>query len=242
MMKSSSFTRMFLPFSKPGFWLGIFLLTFNNLINFLPSAFHDKIYLWLNLCALCLIWLWSRRYLNLTNVDLGWRKDNLARSLLLGLGLTVIIILLFLFLLWLLPIIGLNIGPPRLPISSRLDLLWRIIICIPLGTALFEEVLFRGIFYGYLIRNVSTKKTVLVTSLFFALWHITAAFETVSYNFQIGAVLFGIGLWLIFLISSFIAGLLFGWIRYKGRNIAGCILAHALINSISLVIILWVWK
>lgn len=242
MMKNSSFTRKLLPFLRPAFWLGIFLLVFNNLINFLPSALHDKIYLWLNLSILCFIWLWSRRYLNLTNVDLGWRKDNLARSLLLGLGLTVIIILLFLFLLWLLPIIGLNIGPPRLPISSRLDLLWRIIIRIPLGTALFEEVLFRGIFYGYIIRNVSTQKTVLVTSLFFALWHITAAFETVRYNFQIGAVLFGIGLWLIFLISSFIAGLLFGWIRYKGRNITGCILAHALINSLSLVIIFWVWE
>ncbi|MCK4233580.1 hypothetical protein KAX75_04075, partial [candidate division WOR-3 bacterium] len=74
MIKNSSFTRIFLPLSKPGFWLGIFLLTFNNLINFLPSVFHDKIYLWLNLGILCLIWLWSRRFLNLTNTDLGWTK------------------------------------------------------------------------------------------------------------------------------------------------------------------------
>ncbi|MCK4575714.1 CPBP family intramembrane metalloprotease [candidate division WOR-3 bacterium] len=242
MIKNSSFTRIFLPLSKPGFWLGIFLLTFNNLINFLPSVFHDKIYLWLNLGILCLIWLWSRRFLNLTNTDLGWTKQNLGRSILWGLGLTLLIILPFLILLWLRPFLGLNIGPPRLPIDSRLDFLWRIIFRIPLGTALFEEMLFRGILYGYLIKKCSAWKTVLFTSLLFSLWHITPALETVRYNFQVGAVLLGIGLWLLFLVSSFIAGLLIGWVRYRGKNIAGCIIAHALINSFALVIIYSIWK
>lgn len=227
---------------KPGFCLWMFLLTFNNLINFIPSGLHDKVYLPLNLIILFLIFLWSRKFLTLTNTDIGWLKQNLLRSILWGIGSALVIVIPFLFLLWIRPLLGLNIQPPQLPVDSNTALLWRIFLRIPLGTAFFEEILFRGILYGYLIKKFSANRTILLTSLVFLIWHITPAYKTISLNFHIGEILFGIGLWFIFLISSFIAGLLFGWIRYRSKNIAGSILSHALINSLALTAMFLFWS
>lgn len=232
---------MFSSFLKPGIWLGIFLLCYNNLINFLPSPLHGRLYLWMNLGVLGLIWLGSQKYLKLRPLDIGFTKQHLKKSLLFGLALTGIIILPFLFLLWLLPILGLHLAPPRLGQISFETFWWRILFRIPLGTAFFEETLFRGIFYGYLMRKTPNTKTLWVTSLFFACWHITPAFKVLSFNFQIGSIFLGFGLWFIGLLGAFVAGLLFAWLRHQTGNIGGCILAHSLINILALVIVSWLW-
>lgn len=226
---------------KPAFWLGIFLLTYNNLINFLPRTLHAQLYIWMNIGILFIIWMWSRQYLNLSHVDVGYTKQNLGKSLLLGFGLTLMIILPFFIIVKLLPILGLNLKAPQLDEITRQTIWWRIFVRIPLGTVLFEETLFRGILYGFLMRKGSAAKAVWVTSLFFTLWHITPAFKVVTSNFQIGAVIFGLVIWVVLLLGALLGGLLFAWIRYRTRNIAGCILAHFLINILALMIMYWIW-
>lgn len=233
---------IFLFLLEPGFWFGVFLLAYNNLINFLPPILHAQIYVWLNMGVLCLIWIWSRRYLNLNHIDLGITIKNLGISLLIGLGLTLMVVLPFLILLLLLPSLGFDVKTPRLEEIAHEIFWWRIFVRIPLGTALFEEMLFRGFFYGYLIKKTSHKKTLWVTSLFFAFWHITPAFKVISLDLQIVTTMLFILLWLVGLLGSFIAGLLFAWIRYRTNNIAGCILAHACINDLALVIASLVWE
>jgi membrane protease YdiL (CAAX protease family) len=105
----------------------------------------------------------------------------------------------------------------------------------------FEEALFRGLFFGYLMKRGSAAKAIWTTSLFFAVWHFTPAFKVVTANFQIGEVGTGLLVWIVLLSGAFIAGLLFAWVRYRSRNIAGCILAHFLINILALTIMYWVW-
>lgn len=227
--------------SQPGFWFLVFVVFFNNLIDFLPCGLHDVIYLWLNLSLLLMIWWWSKRFLKLSNEEIGICKTNLGRSLLLGLAAAACIVLPFALILWIRSYIALDISGPVLAVNRLPDLLWRSLIRIPLGTAFFEEMLFRGFAFGYLKKRFSNYKTILLTSLLFAIWHIVPAFKTIRGNFNVGEFFLGTALWIVFLTGSFIAGLLFGWLRYQGKHIAGCVLAHALINSLSLVIMYVAW-
>ncbi len=227
--------------SQPGFWFLVFVALFNNLIDFLPFGIHDTIYLWLNLSLLFVTWWWSKKYLRLSNEDIGFCRKNLGKSLLLGLGLGCCIVVSFALILWIRAYIGLSIKGPLLPVNTLQNLLWRSIFRIPLGTALFEEMLFRGFTFGYIRKRFGGLKTILITSLLFALWHIVPAFKTVRGNFEVGNFLLGGALWIVFLIGAFISGLAFGWVRYKGKHIAGCILAHAFINSFSLVVMYVAW-
>jgi membrane protease YdiL (CAAX protease family) len=226
---------------KPGLLLAFFLFAYNNVVNFLPPTLHAYLYIWMNLAVLGLVWLWSRKYLKLTASEIGWTRQNLGKSVLYGLGVSAVVVLPFVILLCLLPALGLNVKTPRLEAVARDIFWWRILIRIPFGTAFFEEMLFRGIFYGYLIKKMSQVKTILITSLFFAFWHIIPAYEVVSQHLQIGSTGMFIGLWFVLMLGSFVGGVLFAWIRYRTKNIAGCIIAHALINVLSLVSASIVW-
>lgn len=224
------------------FFLYCFLFFYNNLINLLPSDFHAKIYVGFNLAVLALLIFLSRKYLNLTLFELGYETRYLLQGLLYGFVFSLIVILLLVFLLYLLPRLGIIIRPPVIEMGTKSDFLYRLLIRIPLGTAFFEENLFRGICYGYLIKNQSVKKTIIMCSLFFAFWHIVPALKVVSSNFQIGLSLAGFVIWLMAIIGAFIAGIFFAIMRYKSKSIIGCIISHALINNLALIIIIYLWK
>ena len=52
------------------------------------------------------------------------------------------------------------------------EVLVRCLVRIPLGTALLEEVGFRGVLYAMLARRHGVRTAVLVSSLLFGLWHV----------------------------------------------------------------------
>jgi len=219
---------------SPGFLLALFLFTYNNVVNSLPRTLHMSLYIWMNSGVLCLVWILCRRYLHLTLSDLGWTKQNIGKSIIYGLGVSALVMLPAMILAWLFPALTSNIKTPQLQAMARELFWWRLLVHIPVGTAFFEEMLFRGIFYGYVMKNNSQAKTVLVTSIFFGLWHIVPTLRVVSHDLVITSPLLFISLWLLFLLGTFVGGILFGWIRYHTQNIAGCIIAHALINMLSL--------
>jgi membrane protease YdiL (CAAX protease family) len=229
------------PFLSAPFWGVILLVLFNNLIDFLPFGLHDTFYLWLNLLLLLIAWWWTRKFLHLSAEDIGFRRKNLARSLLLGFAVAFALIAPFAIILWIRGFIGLNLKGPVLAVDSLQDLLFRSLVRIPFGTALFEEMLFRGFAYGYVQKRFNSLKAILISSFLFSCWHIVPAFRTVRGNFRVGDVFLGASLWIIFMVGSFIAGLMFAWLRYKGKHIGGCILAHALINSLALVLMYVAW-
>ena len=174
--------------------------------------------------------------------ELGYDTKYILSSLGIGFFFSIVIILLFVFALRLLPRIGITIKKPFVDIGSSGELFYRLLLRIPFGTAFFEENLFRGIFYGYLVRRYSTKRVFFITSLFFAIWHIVPAMEVVTSNFQITLHFAGIGLWLFLVIGAFLAGLFFTLLRFWGKSIIGCIIAHSLINDLALLVIYFLWK
>ena len=50
--------------------------------------------------------------------------------------------------------------------------LWHVLMRIPLGTALLEEVAFRGVLYAMLARRSGVRAAIAGSSLLFGLWHV----------------------------------------------------------------------
>ncbi|MGB9720172.1 MAG: CPBP family intramembrane glutamic endopeptidase [bacterium] len=224
------------------YFLFFFLAIYNNVINLIPSDLHSKIYVWFNLLILIILFIITYKYLKLNLDDFGYGPKSTFRSLVLGLLFSSVTLLVFIFLLYLFPKLGINIKAPQIDIGSTNQLLYRLLIRIPLGTAFFEENLFRGMCYGYLIKKYSLRKTFIITSLLFALWHIVPALKVVSSNFRIGISLLALVMWFAGITGAFIAGIFFAVLRHSGRSIIGCIVSHALINDLALLVIYHLWK
>lgn len=52
------------------------------------------------------------------------------------------------------------------------EVAWRGLVEIPLGTAVYEEVVFRGVVQGLALRRLAPLPATLVTSALFGLWHV----------------------------------------------------------------------
>ena len=65
--------------------------------------------------------------------------------------------------------------------------LFEAMIRLPIGTALFEEMLFRGVLLAWLRRRTSTARAVVGSSVLFGLWHVIPTWAMTSL-YQVGAI------------------------------------------------------
>ena len=102
------------------------------------------------------------------------------------------------------------------------------LVRIPLGTAVYEELLFRAALFGLFLRLRGLITAIVGTSVLFGLWHIVPTLETTSGSALsiagavVGAVLF-----------TGLAGVLFAGLRYWSRSVIAPILAHTASNSLA---------
>lgn len=68
------------------------------------------------------------------------------------------------------------------------DVLARVLVRIPLGTALLEEAGFRGVLYAMLARRGGVRAAVVVSSLLFGLWHVLPALGLQEDNAAVGGL------------------------------------------------------
>jgi membrane protease YdiL (CAAX protease family) len=113
-------------------------------------------------------------------------------------------------------------------------LAYQALVRIPLGTALGEELLFRGVALGVGLRRWSLGVAVAGSSALFGLWHILPALDSHSSNnvaTEVPApllVLATVGI-------TGLAGVAFSWLRIWTGHVAAPIVAHAALNSSALV-------
>ena len=113
------------------------------------------------------------------------------------------------------------------------ELAFHALIRIPLGTALFEEFVFRGALFGLLSRRGHLFGAI-ASSVPFGLWHIRPTFAVIDANApDAGAISTGVAISAAVLITT-AAGLAFCWLRVKGRGIAAPFALHAALNSLAL--------
>lgn len=117
--------------------------------------------------------------------------------------------------------------------------LYEMLLRIPLAVALAEEVAFRGVLLGMLMVRMTPLRAALVSSAIFGLWHVfpaIAALETTSGIAEASSNGAQVGLVVGQVLLTGIAGLVFCWLRLRGRHLAAAILVHAPLNSVSFAI------
>jgi len=106
---------------------------------------------------------------------------------------------------------------------SAAELLVRVIVIIPIGTALAEELMFRGVIFGLLIKMRAP--AILISSVLFSLWHLLPA------GLDQGNLGQAVATIATTFVATFCAGLLFGWLRSRSASLLAPVLAHIGTNS-----------
>jgi membrane protease YdiL (CAAX protease family) len=119
--------------------------------------------------------------------------------------------------------------------ASRPDgtgaLLVEVLVSIPLGTVVLEELAFRGSLLALLRRETSARAAVAGSSVLFALWHVIPSVWSRAGSTDAALESAGVSSLPLVLVATFVAGLVFCWLRLRSGSLLAPFLAHAGANS-----------
>jgi membrane protease YdiL (CAAX protease family) len=168
---------------------------------------------------------------------MGLRRDRATRGLTLGVVIVAGIIIAMLLAIAISSISEI-LHDDRFVESSVGLLLFHALIRIPLGTALYEEVLFRGVIFGMLARRYTPLKAAIWSSLLFGLWHILPVLDVMQTN-PVGAHVSGLSGTSVAVLAAvagtFLSGLVLLWIRLLANSILASVIVHIGTNSTAII-------
>jgi membrane protease YdiL (CAAX protease family) len=159
------------------------------------------------------------RWASLSASELGLARRFLGRGLRLGL-LAFVAITAVLVVASLLPAVRDWFDDPRVDVGFG-RLLFRVLVAIPLGTVVLEELAFRGSLLALLRRMMSTRPAVLASSVLFGLWHIPSLADSSA------VVIVGT------MFATTAAGVGFCWLRLRSCSLLAPVLAHLATNAVT---------
>jgi uncharacterized protein len=112
---------------------------------------------------------------------------------------------------------------------------YQALIRIPVGTALWEEIAFRGVLQAALRRVMPKNAAIAVTSCVFGVWHIRPTLQALRANELAGArgrTVAGVA---AAVATTTAGGVLFSWLRERSGSLTAPILLHVATNSGGLV-------
>lgn len=116
--------------------------------------------------------------------------------------------------------------------DTTAELLLRVLVFIPLGTVLAEELAFRGVLLGLARRVLPTRWAVVATSVVFGLWHLaTARTPDAAVSDPLPAALAVLGV----VVATTAAGVLFALLRVRSGSLLAPVAAHLATNVLGLV-------
>jgi membrane protease YdiL (CAAX protease family) len=114
--------------------------------------------------------------------------------------------------------------------------LYELLVRIPLGTALSEELIFRGALLGLYLRRHTFLRAALFSSLAFGLWHVVGATASVQSN-AAGEVLASPAARAAAVVGTVIAtgaaGMVFCWLRRRAGSVLAPAITHAAFNGLA---------
>ena len=113
-------------------------------------------------------------------------------------------------------------------------LLYQALIRVPFGTALLEEVAFRGVLFGAWAPEGNVRAAIL-SSVAFGLWHISPTINMVKENQPDAPTSAYVKSILGAIVFTGAAGLGFVWLREVTDSLAAPLLLHATVNSLATV-------
>jgi membrane protease YdiL (CAAX protease family) len=170
--------------------------------------------------------------------DIGLGRNDVRAGLRYGLAASLVI-LVGLFLAVVVPWTRPFLSDARADIDGG-QLAYEVGVTIVLLTAVPEELAFRGVLLGSARSLWGARRAALVSSALFGLWHIEPTVETMSGNTAVGGASASlVGQVLVVLGSvavTFVAGLVFCWLRLRSRSLVAPLLAHVASNGLALAV------
>jgi uncharacterized protein len=214
--------------------LSVALVAYNAALNLVP--FPRWTYVPLNLLLAGALLLLARSR-GISWGALGLARTDVSAGLRWGLGAAVVVVVTIAAGVAIgdrVAIVGRLLADERAAGISGIGLLYETLIRIPLGTAVFEEVAFRGVLLAEISRDRSVLTAVVISSIVFGLWHIGPSLATIRLN-DPGVTWTGevIGVSAAVGVTT-VAGVLFCWLRLASGSLLAPILAHWATNAIGL--------
>lgn len=213
--------------------LAVFLVAYNNGLNRWPP-FHGRLYVPLNLLLTAAVTVGALTVGGLDRGDAGLgpgQAGGAAAGLALGAAASIP-----LFLALRSSRAAAAVADGRFAGVGRVGLLYRALVRIPLGTALAEELIFRGVLFGLLAPG-GRLQAALWSSLVFGLWHIAPAYNRMEENGRIaGAGRYAVALRIAAAVAATgAAGMALCWLRVAAGGIAAPLVLHATVNSLGMI-------
>jgi uncharacterized protein len=208
--------------------VAVLLVVWNNLVHLHPLV-GGVGYIPVNL-ALTVGLLAVGHAAGLDRAALGLTRRRLGPALVAG-GAVVVVVAIGLAIALAVPVLRPLLEDGRFADRSTAGIAWHALVRVPFGTALLEEVAFRGVLLGLLATLLGTRRAVVLSSLLFGLWHVRPAWGMAVAN---GADL-GLGLASVAgsVVVTAIAGVAFCWLRLRTGHLAAPVVAHAGMNALA---------
>lgn len=126
-------------------------------------------------------------------------------------------------------------------------LLYKVLVNVPLGTVLFEELAFRGVGLALLMQAFPTWEAVLYSSILFGFWHILPSLIMHDANAAVGDLL-GQGIWgriqsvVLTVLGTAVAGVVFCVLRLYSGSLLTPMALHWAINGLGFIAATWVHR
>ena len=177
-----------------------------------------------------LIVIVASRWCGLTWAEAGIGWTNLLRSSLIGAGIGLGLAAMGLLALE----IGAQLGTPityqPLRGASISAVLTHALLGLLLLTAIPEELAFRGLVLGLLVRKLMPLRAMLVTSTIFVAWHVVVQVQTLAVTNFTSPWLIVPAMGLAFA-GLFAGGVIFALLRLRTHNLAAAVVAHWLFDA-----------
>jgi uncharacterized protein len=121
---------------------------------------------------------------------------------------------------------------------SGAALLWHLLVRISLGTALLEEVAFRGVVYAMVERRRGVRAAVVGSSLLFGLWHVLPSLGLRRANAAVADVLGSgpAGAVVAAVAATTLAGVVFCELRRRSGGLLAPFALHWALNALGLLV------
>ena len=209
--------------------LSLVVVGYNNLIN-RWGPFHGAAYVPVNLLVASAVAAAGAITMGLSTAELGLRGN--ARDLLLPLALVAVVG----SGAFALALSGQahRIADQRVAGMSSRDLAWYVTVRIPLGTAVTEELIFRGVLLAaWREAGLEDPAAAVTSSVMFGLWHISPTLIGLEMNDPIASRKKRVATVAGAVALTTLAGLLFIWLRLESEGLLAPIALHAGVNSVA---------
>jgi membrane protease YdiL (CAAX protease family) len=116
--------------------------------------------------------------------------------------------------------------------------LYQVVVRIPLGTALLEEVAFRAVLPALFVLRLGALRGYAAASVCFGLWHVLPALGLNEVNpvmtRWLGTGAGGVAVAVLFAVAgTTVAGLWWCWVRHRSGSVLATVLGHTASNSVA---------